>query len=267
MTVLNAKTLSEIQKAGSAISSASEEVMKSLKVCAKQSTDEMTNDPLSGKMEGLMAQWKSIGILKRSIDELEAHALRVFNEVTAFMASQPVEQKETVATAGSTTSAASAAKPAEVPSKSPAASPKVKIKPAKKSAKSAKKAPKASVATAAVVSVEAAAAAPAPVATTEAVPATSEAPRSRIAELLAKRKPNPARRIDIGGNPGKLMRYLETILSEKEFQKVNQTEAAKVAVIPAGSVNAALRKLVSLKAVEVGEGGGYRLTQPIKANA
>ena len=80
---------------------------------------------------------------------------------------------------------------------------------------------------------------------------------SRISEFLAKNKSVQSRPA-LAGNPQKLMAYLDTKLNKEAFQSVNQTEAAKETGIPTGSVNAALKKVVSSGYVVAGE-GGYKL--------
>jgi hypothetical protein len=46
-----------------------------------------------------------------------------------------------------------------------------------------------------------------------------------------------------GSNPDKLFKHLETLLSVNDFVEVNQSEMAKAAGIPTGSMTAAFKKL------------------------
>ena len=68
-----------------------------------------------------------------------------------------------------------------------------------------------------------------------------------------------------GGNFGKLFKVLQSTLSATEFGSLNQSEVAKKAGIPIGSMNALVKKLISLGEVLTDSDGGYKLAKAPEA--
>ena len=64
-----------------------------------------------------------------------------------------------------------------------------------------------------------------------------------------------------GSNPIKLLRHLQRLLSTREFVVVNLSAAGLATGIPAGSVNAAMKKLLETGQLLVGPGGRYKLVK------
>ncbi|MBP8286377.1 MAG: hypothetical protein KAX57_06005, partial [Rhodoferax sp.] len=69
--------------------------------------------------------------------------------------------------------------------------------------------------------------------------------------------------IKVGSNPDKLFKHLETILNVNDFVEVTQSEVAKAAGIPTGSMTAAFKKLTDAGRIVAGEkGNAFKLPAP-----
>lgn len=64
-----------------------------------------------------------------------------------------------------------------------------------------------------------------------------------------------------GGNPAKLLRHLQRLLNARDFVAVNLSAAGLATGIPAGSVNAAVKKLLETGQLQGGPGGRFKLTK------
>ena len=65
----------------------------------------------------------------------------------------------------------------------------------------------------------------------------------------------------IGSNPTKLLRHLQRLLTTRDFVAVNLSAAGLATGIPAGSVNAAMKKLLETGQLLVGPGGRFKLVK------
>jgi hypothetical protein len=62
-------------------------------------------------------------------------------------------------------------------------------------------------------------------------------------------------------NPTKLLRHLQRLLNKSDFVAVNLSAAGLATGIPAGSVNAAMKKLLGTGQLLAGPGGRFKLAQ------
>ena len=62
-------------------------------------------------------------------------------------------------------------------------------------------------------------------------------------------------------NPTKLLRHLQRLLTTRDFVAVNLSAAGLATGIPAGSVNAAMKKLLETGQLLVGSGGRFKLVK------
>ena len=74
-------------------------------------------------------------------------------------------------------------------------------------------------------------------------------------------KPAPASPPVLGGNPTKLLRHLQRLLNTRDFMAVNLSAAGLATGIPAGSVNAAVKKLLGIGLLLAGPGGRFKLAK------
>jgi hypothetical protein len=74
-------------------------------------------------------------------------------------------------------------------------------------------------------------------------------------------KPAPASPPVLGGNPTKLLRHLQRLLNTRDFMAVNLSAAGLATGIPAGSVNAAVKKLLEIGLLLAGPGGRFKLAK------
>jgi len=79
-------------------------------------------------------------------------------------------------------------------------------------------------------------------------------------QASAKKPAAPAPPV-IGSNPTKLLRHLERLLTTRDFVAVNLSAAGLATGIPAGSVNAAMKKLLETGQLLVGPGGRFKLVK------
>jgi len=79
-------------------------------------------------------------------------------------------------------------------------------------------------------------------------------------QSLAK-KPAAALPPVLGGNPAKLLRHLQRLLNTRDFVAVNLSAAGLATGIPAGSVNAAVKKLLEVGQLLAGPGGRFKLAK------
>ena len=80
----------------------------------------------------------------------------------------------------------------------------------------------------------------------------AKAPATKTATPLS---PTP------GGNPAKLLRHLQRLLTTRDFVSINQSAAGLATGIPAGSINAAMKKLLETGQLLAGPGGRFKLAK------
>ena len=84
--------------------------------------------------------------------------------------------------------------------------------------------------------------------------------KKALRQASAKKPAAPAPPV-IGSNPTKLLRHLQRLLTTHDFVAVNLSAAGLATGIPAGSVNAAMKKLLETGQLLVGPGGRFKLVK------
>lgn len=84
--------------------------------------------------------------------------------------------------------------------------------------------------------------------------------KKALRQVPAKKSATPAPPV-IGSNPIKLLRHLQRLLTTRDFVAVNLSAAGLATGIPAGSVNAAMKKLLETGQLLVGPGGRFKLVK------
>lgn len=84
--------------------------------------------------------------------------------------------------------------------------------------------------------------------------------KKALRQAPAKKSATPAPPV-IGSNPIKLLRHLQRLLTTRDFVAVNLSAAGLATGIPAGSVNAAMKKLLETGQLLVGPGGRFKLVK------
>ena len=84
--------------------------------------------------------------------------------------------------------------------------------------------------------------------------------KKALRQASAKKSATPAPPV-IGSNPIKLLRHLQRLLTTRDFVAVNLSAAGLATGIPAGSVNAAMKKLLETGQLLVGPGGRFKLVK------
>lgn len=84
--------------------------------------------------------------------------------------------------------------------------------------------------------------------------------KKALRQAPAKKSATPAPPV-IGSNPTKLLRHLQRLLTTRDFVAVNLSAAGLATGIPAGSVNAAMKKLLETGQLLVGPGGRFKLVK------
>lgn len=85
--------------------------------------------------------------------------------------------------------------------------------------------------------------------------------QKKVARKALAKKPALASPTALAGNPAKLLRHLQRLLNARDFMAVNLSAAGLATGIPAGSVNAAVKKLLEIGLLLVGPGGHLKLAK------
>ena len=89
----------------------------------------------------------------------------------------------------------------------------------------------------------------------------AKAGQKKVARKALAKKPAAASPPVLGGNPTKLLRHLQRLLNTRDFMAVNLSAAGLATGIPAGSVNAAVKKLLEIGLLLAGPGGRFKLAK------
>jgi hypothetical protein len=89
----------------------------------------------------------------------------------------------------------------------------------------------------------------------------AKAGQKKGARKVITKKPAAASPPVLGGNPTKLLRHLQRLLNARDFMAVNLSAAGLATGIPAGSVNAAVKKLLEIGLLLAGPGGRFKLAK------
>jgi hypothetical protein len=75
----------------------------------------------------------------------------------------------------------------------------------------------------------------------------------------SKRAAGSEKKVELSGNPAKLLQHFERVLNANEFTEINQTIAGQETGIPLGSMTAAIKKLVAMGRIVAGPNGSLKL--------
>lgn len=230
---ISSSTLGAIQKLGTQAHAAKESLLATTNQYAEKVNAAMKKNPHDPAVAGLQAAWLSVAQIAKSMETIESELVKAYTAANRLMTNNPLEAIKIGAQAVKEVAAEAYAK---VNGK--------KDKPLNKPAPNTKT--KAAVAAAVDVPTEKA-----------KKKAAAKKPATKTAKVVVKQAPK-------GSNPEKLFKQLEMLLNGNDFVEVNQSEVAKAAGIPNGSMTAAFKKLIDTGRIIVGEKtNAFKLPAPV----
>lgn len=263
---LSISTLTAIQKVGAAAFTADEKLKKEATHYAERVHAAITNHPYNLGNDNLIENWKVLARLSQTLAGIEEELKKVYQVAAELTGDDQPSVRDIPALAAPARSTSKAARKQATTS----AAVKVNVKPkASKPAKVAK--PVSPVEATTKSSSRKKAISPVDLAPTDvrvkpskktAAPKAANVPKapktkvSKAAGAGAPEKPSTP-----GGNPAKLLAYLQGILNTNEFSAINQTAVGKATGIALGSMTAAIKKLVESGRIIAGPTGSYKLAE------
>ena len=224
---ISSSTIAAIQKLGAQAFAAKEKLVASTNDYAEKVNAAMKKNPHDPAIAGLQTAWQAVAQIAKSLENIEDELAKAYAAASRLVTSDPLAAikvgaqvvkdvaQDAIAKVKGTRTAAKAAKP------------------------SGKTVLKAKVKTADAVSA--------------AVP-VEKAKKKVVAKKTRAKAAKPVNTaVKEGSNPDKLFKHLETILNVNDFVEVNQSEVAKAAGIPTGSMTAAFKKLTDSGRIVAGE--------------
>ncbi len=267
---LSISTLTAIQKVGAAAFTADEKLKKEASHYAERVHAAITNNPYNLGNDNLIENWKVVARLSQTLAGIEQELKKVYQvaaeltgddqpsvrEIPALAAparstDRAVSRQAMTSAAVKVTAKQKASKPVKTAKVAKAVSP-VKATPKRSESKKALS-PVDLAPTDVRVKPSKKAAAP-KAAKVLKVPKTPQTKVSKAAVAGA-----PAKTSTPGGNPAKLLAYLQGTLNANEFSPISQTTVAKATGIALGSMTAAIKKLVESGQIIAGPTGSYKL--------
>ncbi len=224
---ISSSTVAAIQKLGAQAFAAKEKLVASTNDYAEKVNAAMKKNPHDPAIAGLQTAWQAVAQISKSLENIEDELAKAYAAASRLVTSDPLAAikvgaqvvkdvaQDAVAKVKGTRTAAKEAKP------------------------SGKTVLKAKVKTADAVSA--------------AVPVEKTKKKVAAKKTSAKGAKPINTTIKEGSNPDKLFKHLETILNANDFVEVNQSEVAKAAGIPTGSMTAAFKKLTDTGRIVAGE--------------
>ena len=223
---LSMSTLAAIQKVGAAAFTADEKLKKEARQYAERVHAAITNHPYNLGNDNLIENWKLVARLSQTLAGIEEELKKVYQVAAELTGEdQPSVRDVPVLAAPARSTGKRARKQAmtntavDVNAKQKAAKP---VKAAVPKGAKVRKVPKAQVSKTALTSA-------------------------------------PEKTATPGGNPAKLLAYLQGTLNTNEFSAINQTAVGKATGIALGSMTAAIKKLVQMGRIIAGPTGSYKL--------
>jgi hypothetical protein len=224
---ISSSTVAAIQKLGAQAFAAKEKLVASTNDYAEKVNAAMKKNPHDPAIAGLQTAWQAVAQISKSLENIEDELAKAYAAASRLVTSDPLAAikvgaqvvkdvaQDAVAKVKGTRTAAKEAKP------------------------SGKTVLKAKVKTADAVSA--------------AVPVEKTKKKVAAKKTSAKAAKPVNTAVKEGSNPDKLFKHLETILNVNDFVEVNQSEVAKAAGIPTGSMTAAFKKLTDTGRIVAGE--------------
>lgn len=216
---LSSSTLSAIQKAGAAAFTADVKLKNAVKEYAQRVNAAMVENPYQLGNDALFENWKVVARLSQTMAGIEEELKKIH-----LVASQlSADDQPTVL------QIPALAVPTSFVEQSPASQNDVTptdaiVKPKKKT-----------------------------------LPRKNRAPKAKASPSPVKVAGAAGNRLELSGNPAKLLRYLEGALNANEFTVIHQTATAQATGIPLGSMTAAVKKLVESGQIITGPTGSFKL--------
>ena len=224
---ISSSTIAAIQKLGAQAFAAKEKLVASTNDYAEKVTAAMKKNPHDPAIAGLQAAWQAVAQISKSLESIEDELAKAYAAASRLVKSDPL----------------AAIKVGAQVVKDVAQDAVAKVKGARTAAKEAKPSGKTAL--------------KAKVKTSDAVSAVVPVEKTKKKVAAKKTSAKGAKPINTtikeGSNPDKLFKHLETILNANDFVEVNQSEVAKAAGIPTGSMTAAFKKLTDTGRIVAGE--------------
>ncbi len=261
---LSVSTLTAIQKVGAAAFTADEKLKKEATHYAERVHAAITNHPYNLGNDNLIENWKVVARLSQTLAGIEEELKKVYQVAAELTGDDQPSVREIPALAAPARSTGKAARRQAMTSAAVKVNVKQKaFKPAKaaKAVNPVEATPKSSAIKKALspldlaptdVRVKPSKKAAAPKAAK--VPKT---PKTKVSKASVAGA--PAKASTPGGNPAKLLAYLQGTLNTNEFSPISQTAIAKATGIALGSMTAAIKKLVESGQIIAGPTGSYKL--------
>ena len=264
---LSVSTLNAIQKVGAAAFTADEKLKKEASHYAERVHAAITNNPYNLGNDNLIENWKVVARLSQTLAGIEEELKKVYQVAAELTGDDQPSVRDMPALAAPARSTGKAARRQAMTSAAVKADVKKKaFKPAKvaKAAKAVnpvEATPKSSGSRSAL--------SPLDLAPTDvrvkpskkaAAPKAAKVPKApKTKETKAAVSGAPEKTSKPGGNPAKLLAYLQGTLNANEFSPISQTAVGKATGIALGSMTAAIKKLVESGRIIAGPTGSYKL--------
>lgn len=224
---ISSSTIAAIQKLGAQAFAAKEKLVASTNDYAEKVNAAMKKNPHDPAIAGLQTAWQAVAQIAKSLENIEDELAKAYAAASRLVTSDPL----------------AAIKVGAQVVKDVAQDAVAKVKGARTAAKEAKPSGKTAL--------------KAKVKTSDAVSAVVPVEKTKKKVAAKKTSAKGAKPINTtikeGSNPDKLFKHLETILNANDFVEVNQSEVAKAAGIPTGSMTAAFKKLTDTGRIVAGE--------------
>ena len=224
---ISSSTIAAIQKLGAQAFAAKEKLVASTNDYAEKVNAAMKKNPHDPAIAGLQAAWQAVAQISKSLENIEGELAKAHAAASRLVTSDPLAAIQVGAQAIKEVTADAIAK----------------VKGTRTAAKEAKPSGKTVL--------------KAKVKTADAVSAAVPVEKAKKKVVAKKTRAKPAKPVSTpikeGSNPDKLFKQLETLLNANDFVEVNQSEVAKAAGIPTGSMTAAFKKLTDTGRIVAGE--------------
>lgn len=216
---LSSSTLSAIQKAGAAAFTADVKLKNAVKEYAQRVNAAMMENPYQLGNDALFENWKVVARLSQTMAGIEEELKKIHLVASELAADDQPTVLQIPALAVPTSFVEQS--PASQNDVTPT---DVIVKPKKKT-----------------------------------LPRKTRAPKAKASPSPVKVAGAAGNRLELSGNPAKLLRYLEGALNANEFTVIHQTATAQATGIPLGSMTAAVKKLVESGQIIAGPTGSFKL--------
>lgn len=255
---LSISTLTAIQKVGAAVFTANEKLKKEVRQYAERVHAAVNNSPYDLGNDNLIENWKVVARLSQTLAGIEGELKKVYQVASGLTGDDQPSVREVPALAAPARSTGKGAR------KQAMTSAAVKVNVKQKAVKTVTPVEAAPESPARKIAVSPADLSPTDVrvkpgkkAAAPKVSKVPKAPKTKVSKPAVAGAPEQTS--TPGGNPAKLLAYLEGSLNTNEFSGINQTAVGKATGIALGSMTAAIKKLVQSGRIIAGPTGSYKL--------